>query len=151
MSGSACPVVIRAFEPVDQQAARALILDGLGRHFGFIDESLNPDLDDIAASFAGGAFFVACIDDEIAGTGGLLHSSADAAQIVRMSTAYTHRRRGIATAVLTRLIEEAGSRDYTRVTLVTHAGWEDARSFYAACGFREAGRTEQAVRFELTL
>ena len=56
-------------------------------HFGFLDETLNRDLDDIAATFAAGAFFVATIDGAIAGTGGL-HVQADGtANIVRMSTA----------------------------------------------------------------
>ena len=42
-------IVVRRFAPADQDAARRLILEGLGAHFGSIDESLNPDLDDIAA------------------------------------------------------------------------------------------------------
>ena len=28
------------------RAARALILQGLGEHFGFVDETANPDLDE---------------------------------------------------------------------------------------------------------
>src|SRR5579883_3043906 len=45
--------VIRPFVPPDQQAARVLILRGLGEHFGWIDETCNPDLDDIAATYTG--------------------------------------------------------------------------------------------------
>ena len=37
-------MLIRAFEPRDQAAARQLILAGLGEHFGWIDETCNPDL-----------------------------------------------------------------------------------------------------------
>jgi hypothetical protein len=44
--------LVRPFRPADQVAARALIEEGLGEHFGFIDRDANPDLDDIAASYA---------------------------------------------------------------------------------------------------
>ncbi|CAA9269377.1 MAG: hypothetical protein AVDCRST_MAG93-2561, partial [uncultured Chloroflexia bacterium] len=40
-------LAIRPFTPADQKAARDLVLDGLGEHFGWIDTSRNPDLDDI--------------------------------------------------------------------------------------------------------
>lgn len=43
-------IKVRPFETRDQVAARKLILSGLGEHFGFIDERLNPDLDDIEFS-----------------------------------------------------------------------------------------------------
>src|SRR5262249_6135936 len=45
-------LIMRPFAPEDQQAAQALILAGLGEHFGWIDERRNPDLVDIAASYA---------------------------------------------------------------------------------------------------
>ena len=139
---------MRRFEPDDQEAARALILDGLAGHFGFLDETLNRDLDDIATTFAEGAFFVATIDGVIAGTGGL-HVQADGtANVVRMSTATEFRRRGIGRAVLLRMVEEARGRGCHRVTLATAAQWDDAVGFYRACGFEEIPRTETGVVFE---
>lgn len=53
-------VTIRQFQPIDQEEARRIVLEGLGEHFGVIDESLNPDLDDIQESFivAGDEFYV---------------------------------------------------------------------------------------------
>lgn len=33
----------RSFEPCDQDAARHLILAGLGEHVGWIDETRNPE------------------------------------------------------------------------------------------------------------
>jgi GNAT superfamily N-acetyltransferase len=151
MASPAGTVVVRLFEPADQAAARRLILDGLGQHFGFIDESLNPDLDDIAHSFADGVFVVACVGDVIAGTGGLLHESAGVAQIARMSTALEYRRRGVGRAVVARLFDEARGRGCARVTLATRADWDDAVRFYGACGFSEIGRTAQGIAFGLTL
>ena len=65
-------LIIRPFAATDQDAARWLILEGLGGHFGFIDETMNPDLDDIALTFSDAVFLVAEIDGVIVGTGGLM-------------------------------------------------------------------------------
>ena len=64
-------VSLRPFEASDQGAARRLILEGLGEHFGFIDESLNPDLDDVMKSYVipGHVFIVAHIGQDLVGTG----------------------------------------------------------------------------------
>lgn len=42
------------FEAADQVEVRSLILDGLSDHWGRVDETLNRDLDDIAASYGRG-------------------------------------------------------------------------------------------------
>ena len=92
---------IRPFRPGDQDAARRLILDGLGEHFGFIDASLNPDLDDIWQTYvlAGAPFAVAELDGELVGTGALVAERAPGrlatGRIVRVSVSPHHRRLGI--------------------------------------------------------
>ena len=126
---------MRPFEARDQAAARALILQGLGEHFGQIDETLNPDLNDIATSYATGVFLVACDGDEIVGSGALTPREDAVAILSRMSTAATHRRRGVGRAVLTRLVEAARERGCSRVVLGTNADWADAIAFYVAFGF----------------
>jgi GNAT superfamily N-acetyltransferase len=144
--------VVRQFEATDQHAARQLILEGLGGHFGFIDETLNPDLDDIRSSFADGIFVVALIGDVVVGTGGFHRQVDGTANVVRMSTAAPHRRNGIGRAVLTSLIEHARTSDgCTRITLATNADWHDAVGFYRASGFTELLRTDAGVVFGLTL
>jgi hypothetical protein len=67
------PLLIRPFAPADQAAARALILEGLGEHFGQIDPALNPDLAEIAAFYLarGHLFLVAEADGMLVGTGAL--------------------------------------------------------------------------------
>jgi len=142
---------VRRFASGDQAAARSLILDGLAGHVGVLDETLNRDLDDIAATFAGGAFFVVTVDGVIAGTGGLHVHGDGTAQVVRMSTADAHRRRGVGRAVLLPLVEEARARGCGRVTLATNADWDDAIAFYRACGFEEVARTATGVAFTMTL
>ncbi len=42
---------LRPFCAADQDAAGALILLGLGEHFGDLDPSLNPDLHNITVSY----------------------------------------------------------------------------------------------------
>ena len=124
------------FQSGDQVMVRRLVLEGLGEHFGFIDETMNPDIDDIAASFAQGVFLVALDGDEIVGTGGLLPVDASRARIVRMSTRASHRRRGVGRAVLSSLLEQARSLGYGSVVLATDAAWIDVIAFYDALGFR---------------
>lgn len=65
---------IRSFEAGDQEQARWLILEGLGEPFGSIDETCNPDVDDILHHYvrAGHVFMVGCMGREIVGTGALI-------------------------------------------------------------------------------
>ncbi len=144
-------LLIRAFEPRDQEAARRLILEGLGEHFGFIDEPMNPDLDDIGAHYAGAAFLVAELDRLIAGTGCLLYRDDGRCQIVRMSTAVAMRRRGVGSRLLRHLLELARDSGATSVFLATNLEWDDAIGLYRSAGFRELGRNENGILFGLDL
>lgn len=138
---------IRPFQPADQTAARALILAGLAAHWGWLDPSLNPDLDDIAASYAGGVFLVAVNDGRLVGTGALLPEAAGVGRIVRMSVSAAERRRGIGRAVLRALIAAAAARGYTRIVLETTTTWADAIAFYEANGFRRTHEAEGDIHF----
>lgn len=66
-------LVIRDFRPPDQDAARRLVLAGLAERFGWLDETLNPDLIDIHASYVrpGGRFLVGCRGAELVATAAL--------------------------------------------------------------------------------
>ena len=50
--GEAAGLRIRRFRPADQDAVKALVVAGLGEHWGGVDATLNPDLDDIASHYA---------------------------------------------------------------------------------------------------
>jgi GNAT superfamily N-acetyltransferase len=146
-------VIIRLFKPADQAAARRLILEGLGEHFGFIDETRNPDLDDIARHYlaAGHAFLVAEADGELIGTGGLIAFSADTGRIVRMSVSRDHRRRGVGRAVVARLLDLARERGYSRVVVRTEPDWTAAIGLYTSFGFAEYDRDDEDIYFSLML
>jgi len=134
-------VTIRAFRPDDQEAARILILAGLGEHFGFIDESMNPDLDDIQRSYKanGAVFVVAEARGGIVGTGALIEKAPETGRLVRMSVSPHHRGKGIGRALVGRLLSEARARGYLSVVCETNHDWHDAIALYRSCGFRETG------------
>jgi GNAT superfamily N-acetyltransferase len=127
---------IRSFQPEDQDAVKALVLEGLGERWGAIDPTKNPDLTDIAASYAGGFFRVAEINGRIIGTGALIPRGAGVSEIRRMSVERGFRRRGIGGAILRRLIEDARTSGCRRIILETTSTWQDAAAFYRKHGFR---------------
>jgi N-acetylglutamate synthase-like GNAT family acetyltransferase len=127
---------IRPFVPRDQLECRQTILNGLAEHFGFIDESRNPDLNDIEKSYlaAGNDFYVAECDGRIVGTVGLLFEPGRA-RIVRMSVAKSHRKQGVATALLDKCIAVAKDRELPEIVAFTEPHWSNAVGFYHAYGF----------------
>ena len=92
-------VTIRPFEARDQDPAWALITQGLGEHFGFIDASRNPDILDIQANYTdkGHPFVVAEVGGRLIGTGALIVEERVSAQMVRISVHRDYRRQGIGT------------------------------------------------------
>jgi GNAT superfamily N-acetyltransferase len=146
-------LLIRPFTAADQSAARNLILEGLGEHFGFIDESYNPDLNDIMAHYIlpGQTFIVAELQGTIVGTGALISEGEGVGRIVRMSVARSERRKGIGQALIAHLIQRARECGFTRLVLETNLAWDDAMGFYRHCGFFEEYRTDTLAHLALEL
>jgi N-acetylglutamate synthase-like GNAT family acetyltransferase len=144
--------VVRRFDPCDQFECRQTILNGLAEHFGFIDESRNPDLDDIEKAYlaAGSDFYVAECEGHIIGTAGLLLEPGRA-RIVRMSVAKSHRKRGVATALLDKCILVAKDRGLPEIVAFTEPQWPDAVGFYTACGFKQFGGDDEDIHLRLPL
>ena len=145
--------VIRPFEAVDQAVARRLILEGLGEHFGFIDETLNPDIDDITANYivAGHVFVVVQDRNDIVGTGALVFRGEGIGQMVRVSVRSDYRRRGIGKAVAEHLIGVARQRGLRRLLVETNSDWYDAIGLYKRLGFVEYRRSAIGVCMVLDL
>src|SRR5581483_5760501 len=146
-------LLIKPFEPNEQVAVRRLILEGLGGHFGYIDETLNPDLTDIMASYIipGNVFLVAYLGSELVGTGALIPEKEDIGRVVRVSTDQMYRRKGIATTIMRHLLNIARQRGYRRVVISTNNGWEDAIGLYKYLGFIEEARNQPGVSMALDL
>lgn len=142
---------IQQFTPADQPAAKALILQGLEEHWGALDLSLNPDLNDIAASYATGVFLCAWLDGELAGTGAIVPEGEGVMRVVRMSVQKERRRMGIASQILIALLSEARRRNGHTVVLETTETWDDAIGFYLRHGFRIIEHRDGDAHFELQL
>ena len=128
-------ILIEPFLPEDQAAVKALILAGLVEHWGRLDASKNPDLDDIASSYAYGTFLVARQAGQVIGTGALVPRSENTGQIVRMSVAASQRRLGTGRLILENLLVCARRAGMKEVILETTAAWTGVIEFYKNAGF----------------
>ena len=144
---------IRPFTPADQAAVRALVLAGLQDHWGTLDPTLNPDLNDIGGWYGplGGQTIVAEIDGEIVGTGTVHRVDDRTAVLVRMSVSRDHRGQGLGKALVRALADEARSREYTRLVCETTDTWQDAISLYLATGFTIIDQRDGDYHFEMIL
>lgn len=143
------------FAASDQGPVRELILAGLAEHWGHVDPSLNADLDNIAATYAGAIVLVARLDHRIVGTGTLVPRSEEVGEIVRMSVATDIRKRGIGKLLLGELCRRAPALGLRRIVLETAAHWHEVVRFYQAAGFRvthyEEGKFCRDAHFALDL
>ena len=146
-------LTIRPFRPGDQEATRRLILAGLGEHFGFIDETMNPDVDDIQAHYVdpGHHFVLAEIDGQIIGTGALIEEEPHTGRLVRMSVDPNYRGRGIGKTLVRYLMDVARERGYTRLLTETNDDWYDAIGLYRSCGFEAEGFRDGDIHLALDL
>ena len=148
---------IRPFASRDQQAARTLILRGLGEHFRWIDETRNPDLDDIEVNYtsAGHLFLVAERGSTLVGTAALVLSDdarvGQRGQMVRVSVAVEARRAGVGRALVAYLVQAAREHGIERVIVETNAEWDDAIGLYQHCGFTIHERRDGLVFLALEL
>ena len=144
-------IKILPFRPQDQPAVKALILDGLVEHWGFLDERKNPDLDDIATTYVNGTFLVAWRDGNIIGTGAFKPHSEKQVEIVRMSVSKELRRQGIGQQILTELCNRAAQAGYEEVILETTETWDDVIAFYQNYGFEITHYQDGDVYFRMNL
>ena len=151
MAATKSAIDILPFQPQDQKAAQALILAGLVEHWGFLDETKNPDLVDIAASYRDGVFLVAWLDGQIVGTGASLPRADQTVEVVRMSVTSQLRRRGVGRQILDELCRQAQQAGYQRVILETTTTWHEVIAFYTQFGFQITHYTEGDVYFTLDL
>jgi ribosomal protein S18 acetylase RimI-like enzyme len=145
------PLVVVPFSPNHQTQARQLIVSGLAERWGVIDDSRNPDLDDLAASFASGAFLVAVRAGTVVGTGGLLPRGPETAEIVRLSVATGERRKGLGRRLVSALVEIARGWEAERVVCETTSEWASAVALYLECGFSVTHEADGDTCFERLL
>jgi ribosomal protein S18 acetylase RimI-like enzyme len=144
-------IIIKPFQPDDQQAVKALILAGLAADWGRLDQDKNPDLDDIATSYANATFLVAYLGDELIGTGALVPLGPTTAEIKRMSVAAKYQRQGIGRLLLDHLLDQARANGCRHIQLETTATWQQAISFYQKAGFTLTHFANGDAYFQLDL
>jgi GNAT superfamily N-acetyltransferase len=135
---------LRGFTGQDQAEVRSLILAGLGEHWGFVDETLNPDLDDIAESYADGVTVVAEMNSRVVATGTVVRRADGVAEIVRMSVDPACRRQGLGAAIVKALVDTARAWGASSVILETSTAWREVIAFYLTCGFHIVREVEGA-------
>jgi putative acetyltransferase len=144
-------ITISPFQPSDQPTAKALILAGLVDHWGFLDPTKNPDLNDIAVSYVNAIFLVARLDGKIIGTGALVPRSEGIAEIVRMSVDKEIRRQGLGRLILQALVTQARTAGVQHIILETTETWDDVIAFYLNFGFHITHHQDGDVYFALDL
>lgn len=146
-------LVLRPFEAGDQEAARRLILEGLGEHFGFIDETRNPDVDDIWANYVtqGHIFVVVQSGQAIVGSGALVLEGEGVGQLVRISVDQRYRRRGIGKMIVEYLVGVARQQGLKGLLVETNNSWDDAIGLYMHIGFIVYRQDDIGTVFSLAL
>jgi len=140
---------IARFTGRDQTEARDLVLAGLAEHWGEIDPSLNPDLDDIAAAYRDGAFLIGRSGARLVATGALVRRSPDVAELVRMSVVDDLRRSRVGSRMFDYLRREAGVLGVRRIIAETSAEWTGAVALYTSLGFAVTHRSEGQFGLEV--
>jgi ribosomal protein S18 acetylase RimI-like enzyme len=144
-------LIITDLQHEEQDEARQLILAGLEEHWGWLDSTKNPDLQDIAASYSGETFVVARSSGRMVGTGALIREAEDVGRIVRMSVSKDARRKGVGRAVLEALCQRAKKRGFQQLVLETTETWEDAIGFYRDFGFQFVEYRDGDIHFIMKL
>jgi putative acetyltransferase len=144
-------ITLLRFQPADQAAVKELILAGLTEHWGRLDPSKNPDLEDMAVTYEGAVFLVARHQDRIIGTGALVPRQDGTAEVVRMSVAADWRRKGIGRMILQALVDRARQAGFRRIILETTETWQEVIAFYLRFGFRITHYKDGDVYFDLDL
>jgi putative acetyltransferase len=97
---------------------------------------------DLARIFQPGVvFFIACLDDQAVGCGGIAFDDAypGIAEVKRMYVRPAARRHGVAATIVRRLEDEARTHGVPRVVLETGDAQQAALRFYERAGFNRCG------------
>lgn len=146
--------VLRDFVSADQEAVRALVLDGLRARWGdSFDPAFNPDLDDIRTTYldVGAEVVVVEREAELVGVGILIAVGEAEGRLLRISVAAACQRQGIATSIVRELVDRGRRRRMRRILVLTDTPWTSAVELYRACGFAELGSDGVDTHFELCL
>ena len=131
------------------------MIAGLGERWGWIDPTLNPDLNDIAVTYGEGVFLVGYCGNALVATGALLPEvtpgGLDALRVVRMSVRADLRGQGIGRRMLDALLDVARERECGLIVLETTSTWTDAVRFYQRYGFHLVEERDGETHMQLEI
>lgn len=147
-------IIIRRFEPADQQGVFDVIVPIQREEFGIdITADDQPDLRAIPDFYQAGAgdFWVAEHDGKVIGTIGLKDIGSAEAALRKMfvAAAFRGRQFGVAAGLLGHLLAEARNRAISTVFLGTTERFLAAHRFYEKNGFSEIARDDLPAGFPL--
>ncbi len=116
---------------------RSLVLRVLEEEGFAYDQVKDYDLEDIHASYLakGGSFFIALVDDELAGTAGVRLAGPDTCEIRRIYVRKSMRGQGIGSALFRTALFYAKTH-YARALLKTDVSLKTAIGMYLRHGFK---------------
>jgi GNAT superfamily N-acetyltransferase len=122
-----------------EEESKQLILEGFLEYFGYIDQNLNPDLNNLHEIYSkkGNVFLIGLYGSELIGTGGLVKEDEHTARIVRMSVKEGYRGQGFARTILKELESIANMNGYKKIVLETNNTWIKPINLYKTSGFVE--------------
>jgi GNAT superfamily N-acetyltransferase len=141
---------IQAIKEEQCPEAKEVILGGFLERFGFIDQSLNPDIQDIWKEYMQGddLFYVGMDGKRMVCTGAIRRESRDTFQVVRMSVVKAYRKHGLGRRMLAHLEDKAQSLGARRLILETNKQWADAIHFYQKNGYSVTHEDDVSCYFE---
>jgi len=144
------PVVLRRLSALDDLTGVAGLMAGyvaeirrnLFEKYGLRLEEATPDSGQLVAIDAllepPQILYLAVIDGRPSGTCGLKQLDADTAEIKRMYVDPAQRGRGVARALLERVIDDGRAAGFRTLRLETTVWMVEAHALYRSCGFTEA-------------
>lgn len=144
-------IEIKPFNKLYQDRCKEIILLGLEEHWGFLDETLNTDLNDIETNYSNDIFLTAWIDGQLIGTGAAKLQYDQTVEIVRMYVIKEHRSRGVGKQLINTLIAEVQKFGSKKIILETTTEWIDVVHFYLKNGFIKTEIKSEDTLFEKIL
>ena len=126
---------VRTAVPADVQAVSRLEDECLGVDAwseGLVREGIHGALPTVV-------YLVAEVGDAVVGHA-VVSTAGDIAELQRIAVAAAHRRSGVASALLTEVLEVAGCTEADRLLLEVREDNRAALAFYASSGFTEIDR-----------
>ena len=140
----------------DYSEATIDLVVGIQRdEFGFpVSASQQPDLLDVGKHYRAGSgnFWIALAGDRLVGTIGLLDLGGGRASLRKMFVRPEFRGKGVAPALLERLLDWAENHDFSAIYLGTTSKYHAAHRFYEKHGFTRVSAEslpEGFPRFEI--